>query len=501
MNPLLKLDFRRLRPGHSASETPAASRRRRTGNTLLGLTLDGSRLEGVVVRRTNGHLECRQHFTASLSLDPLTAAPELVGREIRKHLDTAGIRERRCVVGLPTGWALTLGVTLPPELPEADRPSFLQLEAERGFPYGPESLITVHSVARSPQGQYLATLVAIPRDPIARLETVLQAAQLRPVSFSLAITALLPPERPEAHGVIALLPGEQHLILQVTCGGGLVLLRCLEGAFELEGAERRFQADAIARELRITLGQLPPDVREALRGVRVLGSGEMAEEVTEQLAPRLAALGLPVEQLKTYPAADGEPGPPAGAPVTGAISLAARYLAAGTGAFEFLPPRVSPWQQWVARYSSRRLVAAGAVGGAVVGLVLLAFGVQQVQLWYWDAQWQEIKMRVFELETLQANIRKYRPWFDDSFRSLSVLRRLTEAFPEDGVVSAKTVEIRAPARVTCTGTARDLASLNRTIEKLGAFPEVSQLQVEQTRGRTPLQFSFNFQWNAGGGTP
>jgi hypothetical protein len=131
--------------------------------------------------------------------------------------------------------------------------------------------------------------------------------------------------------------------------------------------------------------------------------------------------------------------------------------------------------------------------------VLLAFLAQQVQLWYWDAQWREIKTGVHELEDMQTKIRKYRPWFDESFRSLSVLRRLTEAFPEDGVVSAKTVEIREPAKVTCTGTARDLASLNRTIEKLSEAKEISNVQVEQTRGRAPLQFSFNFQWTAGGG--
>ncbi len=72
-------------------------------------------------------------FSVSLSLDPLTNDPELVGREIRNHLDAVGIRERHCVVGLPLKWALTTHLEVP-ELPEADVASFLQIEAERGFP-------------------------------------------------------------------------------------------------------------------------------------------------------------------------------------------------------------------------------------------------------------------------------------------------------------------------------------------------------------------------------
>ena len=55
--------------------------------SLLGLTLDGSRLEGVVLRRNNDSLQTQQTFSVVLTLDPLTAAPELVGREIRNHLD------------------------------------------------------------------------------------------------------------------------------------------------------------------------------------------------------------------------------------------------------------------------------------------------------------------------------------------------------------------------------------------------------------------------------
>src|SRR5204863_298637 len=79
----------------------------------LGLPLDGSRLDGVVLRRTNGSMQLLQSFSVALSLDPLTAAPELVGREIRNHLDAAGVRERQCVVCVPLKWALTAHTEMP----------------------------------------------------------------------------------------------------------------------------------------------------------------------------------------------------------------------------------------------------------------------------------------------------------------------------------------------------------------------------------------------------
>src|SRR5215472_13297969 len=101
--------------------------RTRKRTTVLGLALDGSRLEGVVLKRTNGALQQLQRFSATLALDPLTAAPELVGREIRNHLDAAGVRERNCILGLPLKWVLTAHTVLPPNLPEADTTSLLQL--------------------------------------------------------------------------------------------------------------------------------------------------------------------------------------------------------------------------------------------------------------------------------------------------------------------------------------------------------------------------------------
>ncbi len=237
---------------------------------VLGLTLDGSRLDGVALRRTNGALQIQHSFSLSLSLDPLTNDPELVGREIRNHLDALGVRERQCIVGLPLKWALTTHIEVP-ALPEADVPGFLQIEAERGFPCDVQTLHVVASQSLSPSGKQHATLVGIPKNHLAALERALRAAKLKPISFSLGIAALQPAGAEASNGVMALAIGESHVGLQVTAGGGVAALRALEGALEAEGSQRVLHADLVAREARITLGQLPAELRETVRRIRVFG--------------------------------------------------------------------------------------------------------------------------------------------------------------------------------------------------------------------------------------
>ena len=103
------------------------------GSSLMGLTIEGRRLEGVVISRGKNSLEVGQPFEALLSLDPLTNDPELVGQEIRNRLDEAGVHESRCVVGVPLNWVLTLPVKLP-EIPEEARVSLVYGKSDMATP-------------------------------------------------------------------------------------------------------------------------------------------------------------------------------------------------------------------------------------------------------------------------------------------------------------------------------------------------------------------------------
>jgi hypothetical protein len=467
-------------------------------NSVLGLALDGSRLEGVVLRRVNGALQTQQSFVVALSLDPLTNDPALVGREIRNHLDTAGVRERDCVVCLPLKWALTTHVEVP-ELPEADVPSFLEIEAERGFHCDVNTLHIATSVCRGGSRKRHAMLVGIPRNHVAHLEQALYAAKLRPVGFSLAIAALQSARSDSTAGFLALAIGETHVALQITAGGGVAALRALEGALDLEGSQRLLHADLVARETRITFGQLPSDLIEAVRTVRIFGPSDLAQQLADELELRLDVMGLKIERVAHYASGEFALSFPADTVVRPAFSLAAEYLADRRPGFEFLPPRVPVWKQMADRYSSGRLRGALTVGGAVALVVGGIFFFQQCQLWRAEAQWKQMASQVGQLEDISKQISQYRPWYDESVKGLSILRCLTQAFPEDGSVTAKTVEIRDLSNVTCTGTARNYQILLQTLQKLRALPQIRDANLGPTRGQTPaLQFSFSFAWSEGG---
>jgi len=472
--------------------------KRRHLTSLLGLALDGSKLDGVVLRRTNGALEVQQSFSVSLSLDPLTAATELVGREIRNHLDAAGIKERNCVVGLPLKWALTTSIELP-QLSENDVDSFLQLEAERGFHADISTLHFAASRSQSKTGKQHAFLVGIPKNHLTLLEQALRAAKLKPLSFSLGITALLPPSAESSNGVLALAIGESHVGLEVTSGGGVAALRALEGALEINGGRRVLQAELAGREARITLGQLPAEIRDTVRRIRIFGPRDLSQQLADELELRLEPMGLKVETAARYSPDEFGLQLPAESAVSAPLSLAAGQLAGRKPPFELLPPRITAWQQMVNRYSSGKLRIAGAAAAGLFLIVASAFGYQQWQLTRLRSQWQSMATRVKDLEGVTQQIHQYRPWYDNSLRALTILKELTTAFPEDGRVSAKSVEIRDLNNVTCTGITRDSEALFSIWENLRKSGKVSDLHRPTTRGnKPPLQFTFDFRWNEGG---
>jgi hypothetical protein len=375
----------------------------------------------------------------------------------------------------------------------------LQIEAERSFHCDVNTLLVATSRCRGKQSKEHALLVGVPKNHLSLLESGLRAAKLKPVSFSLGITALQPPRAESAGGVMALAIGETHVALQITAGGGVAALRALEGALDVEGSQRVLHANLVAREARITLGQLPSDEVETVRRIRIFGPPDLSQQLADEMELRLDSMGLGVERLTTHSTTEFGLHAPSDTAVRPAFSLAAQYLAGLSTSFEFLPPRVAPWKQITQRYASGKLRTALSTAGALGLLVGALFFYQQCQLWNLQSQWLKMAKPVGELEAINKQISQFRPWYDESVKGLTILRGLTQAFPEDGSVTAKTVEIRDLGAVTCTGTARNYQALLLTLQKLRAMPQVRDANLGPTRGQTPaLQFSFSFAWMDGG---
>jgi hypothetical protein len=465
--------------------------------SVLGITLDGNRLEAVVLRRSNGTVQVRQTVSTSLALSPLTDDPELAGREIRNHLDAAGVREKRCAVCLPPSWLLTLQTKVP-DLPEADRASYLQLEAERGFHSGPEALFIVHSIVQSGPNEQYATLMAVPRNNLNTLERVLRAAKLKPVTFGLGIGAMQRSDR-DAQRVITLLVRSSGIDLQVTGGGGIIALRSFDSAIEMQGALKRISTEFVAREIRITLGQLPGAFAEGSGKIRIVGQGEMTRQFVHEISPRLTAMGLTVEVSEKPSDANFDKALPADLAASPAVALAAAWVRGADTAPEFLPPKVQPWQQWMSKgLSTRKLIWIGEAAAALAGCVIIAFGIQQWQLSHLRDQWSKLRPKVADLTAMQDEIKQFRDYYDQASRDVGVWAKLAAIFPRDNSVSLKSLEVRDQGLVTCSGVARDNDSFIKVFGKLSDDTnEIANVHPE-TRGQKPVQFTLTFQWQGGG---
>jgi len=383
-----------------------------------------------------------------------------------------------------------------PELPEADVESFLELEAERGFHSGPEHLFIAKSRARASDGAEYVTMIAIPRNHLATLEQVLKAARLKPVTFSLGVSALGTGGREIQDGALVLGLGVNSVDLQVTAGGGIVALRSLDGAIENEGSLRRMDAELVAREIRITLGQLPGTFGSAAQTVKVYGRGDMARQFMRDISAREQSLGLKFVLMDRSSAADFDKPVPSDIAVSPALAIAAGYVRGLVGGPELLPPKITAWQQLLnSKFGSKKLAWAGAGAAALLILVGGAFLFQAWELSRWQARWNAIEPGVLEAKNAADQIRKYRPWFDEGFRSLRILQELTKAFPESGSVTAKTVEIHDLTQVTCSGVANDRQGVLTVMDKLGSVEGITDLNPESIRGQTPgVQFTLTFQF-------
>jgi hypothetical protein len=461
---------------------------RKRPQSVVGLSIEDGQLRLAHVARARNAIAPLRATTAKLTLDLLHPEAELVGREIKNHLEAAGIRERHCVVALPPAWIMTQHSKVP-ELSPEDVSGLLEIEAEKGFPVNPDELQITRSAHRSPESGYV-TQLAVRRDQLNRLGTVLKSAGLKPVSYSLGAAALPGAVAPAGTGCVTLLLEPKGATLLISAGGGIAAFRTLEASIDSEAGEAVVNAPALARELRITFEQVPPDLRREVRQLFLRGDERMVRQLAGSLGAWAREEGLALEFGS------------AARPVRDEIveQLAMQHLKTGGAGLEFLPPRPSRWSLMMARYSSKRLATAGFAAAAAALVALAAFGWQEYRLWSLRTEWQAMAAQVTELEAIQQNIREFRPWYDASFRNLSIMRRVVECFPENGSVTAKSFEIHGPNNVSVSGTARDNASLLRTLDELRQAKEIQAVKIEQIRGKTPAQFTFSFRWVGASGT-
>ena len=444
----------------------------------------GRQVTAIALRHNNGQVTVVGKASTVLSLEPLTNSEELVAQELRSFLDQNELRETKCLVCLPSNLVLSTSIEIP-ELSEDDRQSYLDLQAETEFPFAADEISLSTLSYQAPDQSHHATLAALPNTQVGRIERILIAAKLRPVSFTLGIGASGRAAAPEASApCLALDVYSDHVDLTIPCGPGYAAIRSLEEVYESEGENRILDHELLQREIKITLGQLSPSIRQHLKQTAIGYDEGVSGSIAETLKSQLQQMGLTATSS-----------PPDQSPLQRAGET---YLLKQRSALEFLPPKENQLQAFAKKVSSRSNAWVGGTVGTIVLLTFVIYYFQGYRLNSLETEWAGMADKVTELEALQGKIRQFRPWFTRSAESLEIAKQLSEAFPREGSIWVKSVQIKENNRIFCSGSARNNQELLTVMDELRGMEHITEVTLQQVRGEAPVQFAFNFEWKSGG---
>ena len=450
----------------------------------LAVTLESGRVAVDHVRYEANASRVLSSFTLPLGADAVLADPERAGQRLAAELESAGIRERRCVVCIPAGWAMTTSTEVPGVAAD-DLRGFLELRAEREFPVPVADLRLAHCAYTLPDGKECATVAAVPAKRMEVIERMLAAAECRAVSISLGLDACLPQGGTPA--ALHFLANGNHIDMVIAAGGGIAAVRTLPASANAETAA--FDALGFSREVRITLGRLPDALRQQVREARFGGAPVSAANLCQEMRAHLSRMGIDSRLELT---AGGDPA----AHPAAALEAAGQHLRQQPVAFEFLTPEVTRWQAVARQFDDRRRRWLAAAAVALLVLPVLTFIVRAHMESSLNDEWRGMQGKVVNLDKLQQRIRLFRGWFEPTPQNVQILETLDSSFPEDGAVWAKNVQINDGAKVVCTGFAQNHAALLGFLDSLRKHPEISGVQLQQERSVNPVQFSIIYKWGA-----
>jgi hypothetical protein len=423
------------------------------------------------VRKNGRQPHAQAKATVTLPADYLQQTPASLGAMVRQALESNGIREKQCLVTLPIGALFSARTEVPP-LEEEDLQSFFDTQAEREFPFPLEGLRVSRAAFSGADGKSHVLMMALASQRLAVMSDILEQAGLVPLSWSLA----------QAGETFLRSLGEEHALCLMQTPSGFDLLAISGGSLVLaRSLSESDQAHQLAREIKISLGELCPNMQRSIRTC-LLSPGASAHPAIQQAMAQLSErLGMACREVS--------PQQP-----SLATCLAQDYFHGPSNPIEFLAPRPSRLEAWSQRFSDGRSKWIGGGAAAAILTVGLVFFWQGQTLQALEEQWAAMEDPVKELETLQERIRQYRGWFDSSIPTLQCIQHLTEAFPEEGEVWVKELDIRDHGVVSCSGLARSNRAWLDMLDKLRNSPQVKDLTVDQVRDDQQTQFSFRYRW-------
>ncbi len=452
---------------------------------ILGMDFDGETLSFCQTHRSNGDVKVELYKRTDMPCRFDAKSLTEQAAELRRVLDIENAQCHECVVSVPSRWALTLRVDIPEGISAEDEAGMIQLAAEQEFPYPLDEMsIVTYNGMRDEGKAGTALVIALPLNRIQPIRDLLSLARLKLHAVTLSCLALHQMlSVPDDCAMLRL--GDCDAEMLLSRSGKLNAFRLIQDVIETDEKDVVIDLDNLTRELKITA---VTSGYEKLPRLLLCTKSHLAVQLESAFHIRLAESVECIHQDCLQSA-----------------QLVARWwLMSKVPHCQFLPPQPDWLERLQERFQSRSMIHWVGAAAAVCCLVLSAFFVQSWQLNRLENHWETIQPVVEEISGIQTDIRAFRDWYGSDSPRLEVMAAIARAFPETGVVWARSVTIKdhstipGESIVTCRGSARNAEAWLEVLENLRGVKEISDVKTRQAQGKSPMQFTLEFTWKEGG---
>ena len=377
---------------------------------MLVLQVEEAEVRLALFRRTNGAVAVVQNGRMDLE-DPLSVSPERFGSRLKEFLAKQGIQERKTAVLLPLDWFLFHRVEAP-ELQGDDLHSFLEIEAEQGFPFALSDLVWTFN--RGVSGRLSILMAAIQKKRERSLSAALESAGLEMVSLTPGAANVTPIDRArDASLVVDLSLEHAKAEVRFCVDGELFGLRSFDlHEVDLDASKA---IKVLEREFRITLGQLPTASQANASKIGLHGAASDIEGFAKMANHRLCGISLEKASYVGNVTTPDE----AESVRSSSVSVGEALLHGRAVALELMPAKIHPLEQLMQRMAAGKLKTWGGLAAGLVLLTSVLFFMQGRKLSAAESEWEAIADRVAQIEQLRQNVRDSKPGLMDPFLSLN----------------------------------------------------------------------------------
>ncbi len=450
---------------------------------MLGLAVTDRSITAVEVVATNGGGRAGPAGEFVFPEGTGLAQPGQLGKALRQFLKRNGFSASRCVIGMAAHWLTGRHKTLPPGA-AGSVGQILSLMIEREFASDRKELVFDYALGAEDDAERSAFLVAAPRRVVDELVALASAAGLAVAGITattLALAGSTDGSTAQDRLVLHLFAGGAELALY--SNGAVGLMRPLSvpaaAAPPAGGASTEGWLSDLTDQLRRVVALLPPASRPgggSGRELLVWDEAGLGRAGCKDLSDRLA---LPVRLCERPGELElrGGERPAPGGQFSSAAVMALAALRGSPPPVDLLHSRLTPRRTFAVRRKA-------AWAAAVVAAIAVACA---VELWGWHSDSVEaaaaqekltaMEGKLAEAKDVIAKVTFARPWYDRRRSYLDCVRELTLAFPEEGVIWAKSLAIQEDMRVALYGRAVSGTAVVDVYDRLKASPKLSDVKV------------------------